>query len=309
MHAALGPLPIETPAALAKMRCREAVCPISSWSVLIHAVEPAVNLVPFVQDIKPFLMVVLLPPVPLMVVIAMGAGLLRQHRLIGRSLLTLGLLGLWFSCCQVSGDWLARHGVGTVAALSPQQIEQLHADSRGRSDVAVLVLGGGASSHLPEYDGPSLKPYSLARLRFGVWLARRIEAPLGFSGGIGWGARHLDQAEAKIAARTAEEEFRLPLRWAEGRSRDTRENAANSIAMLKADGVHKLLLVTHAIHMPRSLRAFQDAAGSQIEVIAAPMDVVDDERRLDISDWVPTAEGFDSVRYSIYEWLGMKAGH
>ncbi|MET0518867.1 MAG: YdcF family protein [Burkholderiaceae bacterium] len=266
------------------------------------------NLASVVQDIKPLLMVALLPPVPLLVLVAMGAGLLRQHRWIGRGLLALGLLGLWLSCCQASGDWLGRHGVGATEALSPQQMAQLLQHSRQRSDVAVLVLGGGARSYLAEYAGPSLKRYSLERLRYGVWLARRIEAPLGFSGGIGWGAHHLDRAEAQIAAHTAAEEFRLPLRWAEGRSRDTRENAANSLALLQADGIRTLVLVTHSMHMPRSLRAFRQVAEGRMEIIAAPVDVIED-RPLDRSDWVPTSDGFDSVRYAVYEWLGMKAGH
>ena len=43
------------------------------------------------------LTMLLLPPVPLVVLLALGAGLLRQHRKTGRVLLALGLLALWLS--------------------------------------------------------------------------------------------------------------------------------------------------------------------------------------------------------------------
>ncbi len=107
-----------------------------------------------------------------------------------------------------------------------------------------------------------------------------------------------------MVARVAREEFGLPLRWAESQSRDTRENAALTLPLLKADGVRKLVLVTHDLHMPRALRAF---SGQGVEIVAAPVGLRDDAMS-EIGDWFPDAEGFGRVRYAIYEWLGYRLG-
>jgi len=270
--------------------------------------EPALNLAALVHELKPFLTVLLLPPVPLLLLVIMGAGLLRQHRNIGRTLLALGVLGLWLGCCQGVADLLGERWLGTPPALSQADIADLRSQAQAHQDIAVIVLGAGARSFYPEYGGPGLKPLSMARLRYGIWLARQIDAPLGFSGGIGWGARRLDQSEAAIAERTAKEEFGLPLKWAESRSRDTRENAAFSLELLRAAGIKKIILVTHDMHMPRAQRAFEEAAQGDIAIVAAPIDVPE-PIPLDFSDFLPSGDGFARVRYAAYEWLGTKAGH
>ncbi|MCV2358731.1 YdcF family protein [Paucibacter sp. TC2R-5] len=174
--------------------------------------------------------------------------------------------------------------------------------------MAVLVLGGGARQYAPEYDGPSLNTISLQRLRYGVWLAKQIKAPLGFSGGIGWAARRQKDSEATIAQRIAQEEFGNSLRWAEGGSRDTRENAALSLQMLRADGIKKIVLVTHEQHMPRSLRAFSAAAQGDIEILAAPVGLQRDGKS-ELRDWMPSDDGILRVRFAIYEWIGLQTGH
>lgn len=266
------------------------------------------NLAALLYDVKPLLLLLVLPPVPLLVLILMGAGLLRRHRHLGRTVLTLGVLGLWFSSCDITGDWLADHGVHAPRALSGDRLAALRVESQAQRNVAVLVLGGGARSLSPEYLGPSLRAISLERLRYGVWLARHLSAPLGFSGGIGWNAQKLKQSEASVAEKTAKEEYGLPLTWAEGRSRDTRENAELSLALLKADGIKKIVLVTHDLHMPRAQQAFVEAAQGQIEIVAAPVGAPTD-LPADIGDWLPSDTGFARVRYAIYEWLGRKAGH
>jgi len=100
----------------------------------------------------------------------------------------------------------------------------------------------------------------------------------------------------------------LPLRWAEGRSRDTRENAALSMAMLKADGVKTLVLVTHDLHMPRAERAFVAIAAGQVTIVAAPVGLQHDAMS-ELGDWMPSGEGLTRVRYAVYEWLALRAGH
>ena len=92
---------------------------------------------------------------------------------------------------------------------------------------------------------------------------------------------------------------------------DTREDARLSLPLLKARGITRVVIVTHAEHMPRSLRAFQGAATAQgypLTLQPAPFGnraLAD----LTIYDWVPSDAGFRRMRYVCYEVMGLLAGH
>lgn len=252
------------------------------------------------DGLKPFIVTMLLPPVPLLVLLLMGAGLLRQHRRIGRLLLALGAAGLWLSCTEVGSDRMQRWLLPVPQVLSPQQVDAL----RGQPDTAVVVLGAGAYRQLPEYAGPALKPLSLERLRYGVWLSRHTGQPLAFSGG----GLPNSFTEAQLAQQVVSEEYRYQLRWAEDRSHDTRDNAVMTMALLKQSGIKHVLLVTHTQHIPRALRAFRQAAGGDVDILAAPVGQRGD-MPFEFIDWLPSNNGFNEMRYVLYEWLGLLAGH
>ncbi len=233
---------------------------------------------------------------------------MRRHRRTGGTLFVASLLTLWLACTDGAAQWLALNLVKTPPALSPSALEGLRKQQAQRHDVGVLVLGGGVRHFTPEYNGPSLSAITAERFSYGVWLARQINAPLGFSGGIGWSARQLKVSEASVVARTAREDYKLPLRWAEDRSRDTRENAALSLTLLKADGIKTLVLVTHDMHMPRAERAFVAAAAGQMNIVVAPVGLQRDAMS-ELGDWMPSGDGLSRVRYAVYEWLALRADH
>jgi uncharacterized SAM-binding protein YcdF (DUF218 family) len=104
---------------------------------------------------------------------------------------------------------------------------------------------------------------ALERLRYGVHLARQSGLPILLSGGAPYGGT----PEAELMQRALKEDFGLGARWQEKTSRDTTENAQESVRILRAAGVSRVLLVTHALHMPRAQAAF---AAVEMEVIAAP---------------------------------------
>ncbi len=275
------------------------------------ATGPTLNPVPILYELKPFALTLLLPPVPFLLLILLGAWLLgrtSKRRLSGALAIIIGVAGVWLSSTSAIGQLLTQHWLLAPPALTAQEVTNLKQRSAAQADVAVLVLGGGARQFVPEYGGSSLDEISLTRLRYGVWLAKQINAPLGFSGGIGWTAKRLKVSEAAIAERTAREEYATPLRWAEGSSRDTRENAALSVQLLQADGIRKIVLVTHEQHMPRSLKAFRAAAQGNMEIIAGPVGLQRDGIS-ELFDWAPSQEGYMRVRYAIYEWIGLVTGH
>ncbi len=117
-------------------------------------------------------------------------------------------------------------------------------------------------------------------------------------------------AEADIAARIAREEFGYPLAWTESRSRDTRENAALTVPMLRQAGIRRIVLVTHGWHMRRSLRAFEDAiaaTGGGIAVVGAPMELAASGLS-PVLRWLPSSDGIRSTRTALREMLALLAG-
>lgn len=255
--------------------------------------------------LKPFITALLMPPTSLLLML--GACLAwrrtaRWTRPVAAALLVL----LWLSACQGSGRWLVRDVLRPPAALDRPALAALAAGSGGPS-TAVIVLGAGRYGAAPEFlDQPDLTPNGLARLRYGMWLSRQLQQPLGYSGGVGW-AQKDGPSEADAAARIVRDEWGGTLRWAEGRSRDTRENADFSVPLLRADGVRRIVLVTHAWHMPRALAHFRRAAGSGIEVVAAPFGFPGEDER-SLLDWIPSTSGVLTVQWVVRELLGRAAG-
>ena len=73
---------------------------------------------------------------------------------------------------------------------------------------------------------------------------------------------------------------------------------------LEADGVRRIILVTHAVHMPRALRAFRDAAGTRVAIVPAPVAfIVPDESGL--LEWMPSAHGYRLTHDALHELLGL----
>ena len=260
------------------------------------------------EGLKPLLGSLLLPPIPFLLLMLAGARLMFRRRLLAWVMLLLGTLGIWLSCTSAIGHLLNQ------GLLQPQTA--LRALNRGdiielkrAPKTALVVLGGGRWALAPEYGVSTLKARSVERLRYGIWLSRDTDLPLAFSGGIGHGAPD-GNTEAEIAARIAEREFGHKLRWQEGRSRDTRENAIFTLALLQAQGIEHIVLVTHGYHMKRSLRNFTRAlaaGGGAMKFTAAPLGMRAGGP-LTAADWLPTVEGFEQTRIVLHEWLGMLAG-
>jgi len=97
------------------------------------------------------------------------------------------------------------------------------------------------------------------------------------------------------------EDFVTPVRWVEGASENTAENARFSAAILRRDGVKKILLVTDAMHMPRAKMAF---AQTGLEIVAAPT-LFFGFTGIIPADLLPSAEGLRRSYYASYEWLGL----
>jgi uncharacterized SAM-binding protein YcdF (DUF218 family) len=248
----------------------------------------------------------LLPPVPFLLLALWGALLLWSRRGVGWLLTAASLFGLWLSACAGFGQVLSQLLLSPPPALSAARIDALRREAHANHNVAIIVLGGGREVLAPEYGLSSLTPEALERLRFGVWLGRETGIPVGFSGGSGFG-RNDSASEAQIASRIAANDFGRPLRWSEEESRDTRENAGRTVALLRPTAIRKIVLVTHGWHMPRALRAFEAAARGGYQIVAAPMGLAPRVER-PVLRWLPTAPGFVYVHHVLHEALGLAMG-
>ncbi len=254
---------------------------------------------------KPQIDALLLPPVPFIVLMLIGTRVAFARRGWGWLLVISGALLLGLCSTMGFARLLSDYALRPPAALSHERVEAWRAAVKAREPVAILVLGGGSRPFSPEYGVSNLNANSLERLRYGVWLARETGAPLGYSGGVGWAlGGAVVTPEAQIAARIAQQEFGRPLKWAEERSRDTRENAIYSVALFKEQGIRRVLLVSHQRHLPRALRAFQEAAaGSGIVFEAAPVDVMNTMLNAPMA-WLPSTQGALTVREIAHELMG-----
>lgn len=259
-----------------------------------------------IESWKPVLTALLLPPVPLLLMVLLGARLLMPSRGLGWLVILISVSLLWLSACSGTGHWLSRMLLQPPPALSAQRIAELRTLAQARQPIAIVVLGGGVDPYAPEYALSSLSEASLERLRYGLWLGRETGLPVAFTGGVGWGQKD-SVAEAQVAARIASQEFGRPLRWVEDSSRDTRENAANTVALLKPAGIKRVLLVTHGWHMKRSVRAFEKFAAGEMRIEAAPMGLAADSHTLALT-WMPSNDGFKKVRQVLRELAGLGLG-
>ncbi|HSW07947.1 YdcF family protein [Aquabacterium sp.] len=257
---------------------------------------------------KPWLSALVMPPIPLLLLVLLGARLLPRRRALGWTCVSAGLIGLWAMCTTGLGYLLMEQLTQPPPALSAAQLNDLAKPGLGPR-TAILVLGAGRRAQAPEFAAADLSPLTLERVRYGAWLAKRTGLPLGYSGGIGHGSAP-GPSEAEVVHRVAERDFGVRLRWAEGRSRDTNENALNSVPLLQKDGIERIVLVTHDFHQRRALAAFGRAAqrqGAGISLLPAPLGVPADGR-LQPADLMPTPHGFMMVWLALHEWLGWLAG-
>jgi uncharacterized SAM-binding protein YcdF (DUF218 family) len=258
-------------------------------SMILKPMLDLINLIP--RDL-------ILPPAGLFLLIALGLAIWRRWPRAGRIVAGTGLAALAF----LSTNAGARFFVAPLERMTAP----LHAPERAGAQ-AIVVLAAGRLRHAPEYGGRDIPDYiALARLRYAAHLQRATGLPVLVSGGNGASGvdpdvddRAYTKADAMAAA--LREDFGVPVKWIEPRSRDTFENAAYSAALLRADGVKRILLVTDAMHMPRAHAAFERAG---LDVVSAPT-MFFSHLPLTPSAWVPSAEGMRRSWYAIYELLGI----
>lgn len=252
----------------------------------------------FPGELKPVLTALALPPAGPLLLALLGLLLMGRRWLGGAIVSLVGILALWFLSCNVVA-------LGLAQSLLPQPKPVAVRGSAMAGVQAIVVLGGGVLARAPEYGTPQPSAQTLERIRYGAWLARQTRKPLAFAGGVGWSSVGTDTApEADVARSVLHDEYGLELRWADGRSRDTAENASRMAMEMRGDRIQRIALVTHATHMPRAQAAYEKAG---FQVTPAPMGFPSPRER-ELLEWLPSLHGLELSRQVLREWLGHRMG-
>ncbi len=151
---------------------------------------------------------------------------------------------------------------------------------------AIVVLGGGTKPAFPPRPSVDLAEEG-DRVLYAAQLYQQKKAPLVIVAGgrIDWrGSRPSESADmAAILYQLGVPEQAI---IQEPDSLNTHENAVNVRKILSARGIHQVLLVTSAMHMPRSLLIFKRQA---IAAIPAPTDFLITDNELQEESASPQA--------------------
>ncbi|MDH4285326.1 MAG: YdcF family protein, partial [Gallionellaceae bacterium] len=177
-----------------------------------------------------FISAFLLPPLNLLLGALAGLLLMRTYPRLGRVLLAISLALLWLCSTPYFAE----------GALHLLEDEVKAVDARIQPADAIVVLGGGTYFHPPEYGSDTVSEAALVRLRYAAKLQRETGKPLLVTGGKPLGNA---LSEAQQMRTVLEQEFGVPVRWAEGASDNTLENARLSYGMLQKEGIKRIYLV------------------------------------------------------------------
>lgn len=248
-------------------------------------------------ELKVLLRTLLMPPSGPLLLAAIGLLLLRRRPRVALAAAGVGVALLWLLSLPVVGDALGRAAEDGTRPLSRDAWTA--ARDGPRPPKAVVVVGGGLVGERAA--GPSeerLTARSVQRTLAAARVARATGLPVLVSGG----RPHTRRAtEAELMRRLLEDDLGVRVRWVEDRSRDTAENAAFSAAMLRADGIDSVVLVTHATHLPRTRRAFESAG---IAVLPAPHDWDSGPSRGGLRAWLPHIDGLVGSSVALHELVG-----
>jgi uncharacterized SAM-binding protein YcdF (DUF218 family) len=232
----------------------------------------------------------LLPPLSLVILGCLGWWLARRFRFAGNAIIIISIALLL----------VLSTGAGSRLLVAPLENRSLPVPNPKMVDAkAIVILGGGRSFAAPEADNrdqPSAQ--TLARLRHGARLYRMTGLPILVSGGA---PDRGGESEAAVMARALREDFHIPVRWIEGTSENTAQNATHAATMLREAGIDRVLLVTDAMHMSRAMQIFSKTS---LMVVPAATDFRS-SKPLSVADFIPSAGGLQSSHYALHEWIGL----
>lgn len=242
-------------------------------------------------------------PLGFAAVVIFGAVLLGRNGRFSRHLLLLALAALWLG----GNRWVSKIAAYSLESHYPPLTTLPTAD-------VIVVLGGGTEILLPPRQTYELNA-SGDRLLYAAWLYQQnVAEHLVVSGGTvprvqpNVGLTEAEAMGAVLSIMGVPEEAL----WLEPLSRNTYENAVLTRELLAEKGISEIVLVTSAVHMPRSVALFEKQG---FNVTPAPTDY-----RSTDADWLllktadplthfyhflPNSENLQLTSWAMKEYMGL----
>ena len=222
-----------------------------------------------------FVKQLLLPPGILLLLLLLAWWFRRSKPRLAGVCFALGFGGLWLMSLPVVVQWSA-NALERIPPLNRDEWATL-----GQRADAIVVLGSGRERGDPAWGADQPTGIGLERERYAARLAKASGLPILTSGGLHYGT---PPSEARLMADSLLDDFGVTVRWQEERSRTTWENAQLSAEVLLPQGIKRVVVVTQAWHMPRSVWSFERAG---FEVVPAPVGFLGVDNARPLGGWMP----------------------
>lgn len=224
----------------------------------------------------------------------LGLALLLWRRRAARGLVALALAILLLPSTPLCADAL----LGPLEARYP-----LRTAAASETADAIIVLGGGTSGRSARQPEVELQQSGM-RLLHALRLYQQHKAPLLLlSGGNLWPGETEAEQMRLIFHEWGVPDSALLL---EPRSRNTYENAVESLRLCRERGLRRVLLVTSAFHMPRALAIFRHQANGAVEVLPSPTSaMVSGTRHSLLLSLLPDAGALATSTLALRERIGV----
>ncbi|HWR72288.1 MAG TPA: YdcF family protein [Nitrospirota bacterium] len=233
-------------------------------------------------------MALILPPASLIILLAMGLLVMKKYHRAGMSMLWLGLAVMYALSIQPVANGLMNRLEREYPPFKPA----------GKRPDVIVVLSGGVRDLSWVGLEPAPAETSLARTVAAAGLYRAYGGlPMVLAGGSSDPAKPVI-SEAKAMAGIA---VRLGVRKdhiiVEGTSRNTLESAAAVAGILKKK---RIVLVTAAFHMHRSVRMFEKQG---FTVTPAPTAYLSDQHPVTARSFIPSAANMSLTSITLQEHI------
>jgi uncharacterized SAM-binding protein YcdF (DUF218 family) len=208
--------------------------------------------------------------------------------------------------------WIGGNNWVSTSLVRSLEWQYLPPETVPEAPVIVVLSGGTETAQYPrqivELNGAG------DRIIYASWLYHQGAAPhmLLTGGYISWLGEHASSPAEEMAAVLGMLGVPEEAIWLESNSQNTYENAVFSAEILKREGIDRIILVTSAQHMPRSVALFEKQG---LEVIPAPADYAVTQENWDylwkpsftaqIFNLLPGVGSLSATTLVLKEYLGM----